>query len=575
MNNGSINGTGDRPLNGIICIINSSSIQISPGNCHPIKFTSVGEVILQVELLSETATTATIKFSVIDTGIGITLEDKSKLFQAFSQVDASITRQYGGTGLGLAICQQLVNLMGGKIGVTSEIGKGSKFYFDLSFTKPIKLVCPVNQPESLSNRRLLVVDDNATNRKIVYHQAIRWGMQVDEAESAEIALQTLQAAAAEGKPYDIALVDMQMPMVDGLTLGLQIKANNAINQVPLIMLTSTNQREEIQQALNIGFASYLVKPVKLSRLFDSIINILGNQLGNQLDLDNHPITSTSEKLYIEQQFSSSAGSNPTNIRVLLAEDNLVNQKVALKQLQNIGYTADVVSNGEEVLHLLEKVPYDLILMDCQMPILDGLETTKIIRNWPNNRFPRGRQPVIIAMTANAMKEDEQKCIDAGMNAYMSKPVVKDKLANMLTYWSGSILATNEVSIYGQKVAAQNIKNIKNINLSNLALDWQQLHQFSDGDTKFELEILRLFVEDSLSHLAKIKTAIPSYDFPTICKEAHQLKGSSANIGAKTMQIAAEKIEELSRQQECRGTTKLIQEIEEFIHQIQAFLTRVC
>ncbi|MGM3307099.1 GAF domain-containing protein [Anabaena sp. WFMT] len=529
---------------------------------NAIKFTSEGEVVVQVELLSETSTTATIKFSITDTGIGITSEDQHKLFQAFSQVDASITRQYGGTGLGLAICRQLVNLMGGEIGVTSEMGQGSKFCFDLSFSKQLHFACPVKEPEILTNRRLLVVDDNATNRKIVYHQATRWGMQVDEAANAQVAFQALQAAAAEGKPYDIALIDMQMPTVDGLTLGVQIKANDAIAHVPLIMLTSTNQRDEVQKALKIGFAGYLVKPVKPSRLFDTIMNILVAKS----ELDDRQISLTSEKLCLDQQFSQTTGSTKANIRILLAEDNLVNQKVALKQLQNLGYMADIVSNGEEVLHLLETVPYDLILMDCQMPVLDGLQTTRAIRNWPDSHFLRRRQPVIIAMTANAMKEDEQNCLNAGMNGYLSKPVVKEKLADILNYWSGSILTTDEVSICDQTVTD------KKSDLLNLAIDWEYLHQLSDSNTEFEFELLQLFVEDSLFHLKIIKTAISSYDFQQIGKEAHHLKGSSANIGAKTIQIAAEKIEQLSREQECRGTDKLVGEIKDFIQQIQVFLS---
>lgn len=491
---------------------------------NAIKFTSIGEIVVRAELRSQTTNTTTIHFSVTDTGIGISSEDQSKLFQPFTQVDASITRKYGGTGLGLAICQQLVSLMGGKIGVNSQLGKGSQFWFELTFTKQSN--SPVQNEEILTHRRLLVVDDNATNRKIIYHQATRWGMHVDEAASAIEAINILQLAAAQSRPYEVALIDMQMPEIDGLTLGEQIKNNPAIANIPLIMLTSTNQRNEVQKALNIGFASYLVKPVKPSRLLDTIMNILGSQ---------------ATQIKIEQAIINSPQVTKSKLRILVAEDNLVNQKVALKQLQNLGYEADIAANGQEVLQLLETISYDLILMDCQMPVLDGLQTTREIR------CQEYRQPIIIAMTANAMKEDQQSCLEAGMNDYLSKPVNKEKLASVLEHWSQSILP-------------------KNINL-----DWQHLHQLSENNTEFERELLQIFVEDSLLHLAATKAAIASRDFQKIATEAHHLKGASANIGAIPMQQAADKLEELSHQHECIGMDELVTNLAEFVKEIQVFL----
>ncbi|HYW21659.1 MAG TPA: response regulator [Nodularia sp. (in: cyanobacteria)] len=497
---------------------------------NAIKFTSTGEIIVRAELRNETANTVSLNFSITDTGNGISPEDQSKLFQPFSQVDASITRKYGGTGLGLAICHQLVSLMGGKIGVTSELGKGSQFWFELAFNKQSQPVSSVHDWEILNHRRLLVVDDNATNRKIIHHQATRWGMQVDKAESATQALNALQTAAEKGMLYDVALIDMQMPEVDGLTLGIQIKANSLIADIPLIMLTSTNQRNEVQKALNIGFASYLVKPVKPSRLFDTIMNIL----------ESRPISPKIEKQIIHQ-----TSLIKSKLKILVAEDNLVNQKVALKQLQNLGYEADLAGNGQEVLQLLETIPYDLILMDCQMPILDGLKTTREIRRRLDS------QPVIIAMTANAMKQDKQNCLDAGMDDYLSKPVKKEKLAAILEHWSQVILTKN--------IAVE------------LEIDWEHLHQLSENNTEFELELLQLFVEDSQLHLEATKAAIAANNFQHLAREAHHLKGASSNIGAISMQQAVEKLEQMSHEQECIGATELMIELEGFIQQIQAFL----
>ncbi|MEH1869618.1 MAG: GAF domain-containing protein [Nostoc sp.] len=446
---------------------------------NAIKFTSVGEVVVQVELRSPLAkpslssTTATIHFAIIDTGLGISPEDQHKIFTPFTQVDASTTRKYGGTGLGLAICKQLVTLMGGVIGLESQRGKGSKFWFEVPFAKQLEPILPnsdsflpatrytkvKSEDGFLNNRRLLVVDSNATNCKIIYHQAIGWGMQVDQADSVAAALIAIQEASEHDNSYDVVLVDMQMAQTSGMTLEEQIKANSAITKIPLIILTSINQRTQLQRALKIGFAAYLVKPVKPSRLLDTIMNILKTQpqseegsKGKRLEA-NTKITSTETSSIL----TSSAANLSTQfqLRILLAEDNLVNQKVALKQLQSLGYKADVAANGEEVLQLLEKIPYDLILMDCQMPILDGLETTKEIHRWQEDAFALRRRPVVIAMTANAMKEDQQMCLNAGMDDYLSKPVFKEKLAATLEHWTGVILSKKEAVVDEQTVSATN------------------------------------------------------------------------------------------------------------------------
>jgi hypothetical protein len=529
---------------------------------NAIKFTKVGEVVLRVELRSQTSNTATIRFTVADTGIGISPENQSQLFTPFTQVDASTTRQYGGTGLGLAICKQLVALMGGEIGVESQLGQGSKFWFEMTFARAIQPVSLVPDLGYLNNRRLLVVDDNATNRKVIRYQANGWGMRVDEAESAAAALIALQNAWEQAIPYDVALIDMQMPQTDGLTLGEQIKANSVLAEIPLIMLTSTNQRDEVQQTLTIGFAAYLVKPVKPSRLLDTIMNILGSQQS----IDSSKASSI-ENLSVQAQPQQTAAPVKYKLRILLAEDNIVNQKVALKQLNSLGYDADVAANGAEVLQLLKKIPYDLILMDCQMPILDGFETTREICSWQDCAFASARRPAIVAMTANAMKEDQQKCLDAGMDDYLAKPVSKAKLAAMLERWSSAILMEKEETILSetQKVSTTGTNSI------NLQIEWEQLQQFSEGDTEFELELLQMFVEDTQVHLAAIKAAIATNDFRQVEHKAHQIKGASANVGATTMRLDAEKLEKLARQHQLEDADNFISSLEKFLHQVQIYL----
>ncbi|ODG98325.1 ATPase [Nostoc sp. KVJ20] len=528
---------------------------------NAIKFTSTGEVLVQAELRALSPTTATIHFAITDTGLGVSPEDQRKLFMPFTQVDASTTRKYGGTGLGLAICKQLVTLMGGVIGVESQVGKGSKFWFEVLFTKQIEPVLPKCDGCAnglLHNRRLLIVDNNATNCKIIRHQATYWGMQVDQADSIAAALKVIQKAYEQGKSYHVALIGMQIPQTNGMTIEEQIQANSAIAEIPLIMLASTNQRKEVQQALNIGFAAYLVKPIKPSRLLNTIITILETQPESGLDATEE-IQSTETSAVLTS--SSSNAATKSKLRILLAEDNLVNQKVALKQLDSLGYKADVVANGKEVLQQLEKIPYDLILMDCQMPILDGLETTKEIHRWQKGDFALRRRPVVIAMTANAMKEDEQMCLNAGMDDYLSKPVFKDQLAATLEHWTGVISSQQEAVVYEQTVS------------TDLVIDWEHLHQISGNDQEFELNLLQICVEDIKPRLEIIKVAIASHNFGQIVREAHHLKGASANIGATAMYIAADKLEQLADYQELRGTTNLVLELEEFVNCIQEFLIK--
>ncbi|MBN3926415.1 response regulator [Nostoc sp. NMS4] len=534
---------------------------------NAIKFTSNGEVVLRAELRSLSHTTATIYFAIIDTGLGITPEDQYKLFKPFTQVDASTTRKYGGTGLGLAICKQLVSLMGGEMGVESRLGKGSKFWFELTLAKQVDSISLEGERELLVNRRLLVVDDNATNRKIIHHQATRWGMLVDQVASATAALKAIQEAAKQKKSYDIAVIDMQMPEIDGMTLGEQIKANSAIAGLPLIMLTSTNQRDEIQRSLKIGFAAYLVKPIKPSRLLDTIMTILGTDLEEEAEvrIQELEIRNQDLKLKNSENNRNYYSRDLPKLRILLAEDNLVNQKVALKQLQSLGYSADVAGNGKEVLQLLEKIPYDLILMDCQMPVLDGLETTKEIHRWQESSFASGYRPVVIAMTANAMKEDQQMCLDAGMDDYLSKPVIKEKLALALERWGNVIFKVKETAAAQQTGCTTDVGSVK------LPIDWERLHELSENNQEFELELLQIFVEDIQPRLEVIKIAIADHDFEQIAHQSHQIKGASANMGVTIMHLAAEKLEQLALRQERRGTSNLIVELEDFVKRIQEFL----
>ncbi|MBN4005061.1 ATP-binding protein [Nostoc sp. LPT] len=410
---------------------------------NAIKFTETGSIEVSVITRknsdinhSSAANTDEIQFSIKDTGIGIPRDRVKRLFKVFSQVNSSITRQYGGTGLGLAICKQLCELMGGRIWVESVLNAGSTFYFTIAAS---------------------VIPEESAGASAVFPQ------------------------------------------------------------------------QEIPKAIESPQVEQLV-------------------------------------LKSQELFSVPASSSPSpdlhKLRILLTEDNLVNQKIALKQLKTLGYSADVANNGKEALQLLEKIPYDLILMDCQMPILDGLETTKEIHRWQESSFANGRRPVVIAMTANAMKQDKQMCLDAGMDDYLSKPVMKENLAATLEYWGSVIFRAKEAT---EQISTTDVGSV------DLPIDWERLHQLSENNPEFELELLQMFVEDIQPRLELIKIAIAAHDFEQIALQVHQIKGASANMGVTTMHLAAEKLEQLAINQERRGTTNLIVELEEFIKRIQEFL----
>ncbi len=395
-----------------------------------IKFTDKGEVVVRLAKESETDKDVVISFSIKDTGIGIPEEVQNRLFQAFTQADNSTTRRFGGTGLGLAISKQLVELMGGEIGVRSEPGKGSTFWFTARLGKQMGPAEPTPSIyfRDLFDLRVLVVDDNATNRQILRHQLFAWKMQKGSASNGFEALDLLRTAAKEGKPYELALLDMQMPEMDGMTLAKSIKADPAISSTRLIILTSmgyTHTQEELKAA---GVEAFLVKPVKQSRLFDCLVNVLGRTAAE------HVFTKPAKDAP-QPERSATEAPQVNKTRILLAEDNAVNQKVALAQLRTLGFSADSAVNGHEVITALGKTPYDIILMDCQMPEMDGYEATRLIRQAEKSPGVAWKAPVrIIAMTANAMSGDREKCIAAGMDDYLSKPVRRSELALAMARW---------------------------------------------------------------------------------------------------------------------------------------------
>jgi signal transduction histidine kinase/CheY-like chemotaxis protein/PAS domain-containing protein len=536
---------------------------------NAIKFTSRGEVFVQTTVETETPTTAKLTFSVMDTGIGIAPHAQQRLFKPFSQVDASTTRRYGGTGLGLAISRQLVELMGGEIGVESDTGQGARFWFTLTFTKQPAGDRTLTTLPSFNQVSILVVDDNATTRKIVQQQISAWGIQVDQVDSAIGALAQLRSRAAAGKPYHLAILDMQMPEMDGERLGIQIQADPLLVQTRLVMMTSLNQRGSADRALKLGFSAYLMKPIKRIRLLECILHSLGQGSTPQGCPPSVPAVALSGS-QLPPQLPGSRSPQPETLKILLVEDNIVNQKVTLTQLKNLGYTAEVATNGQEAVQMATQIPYDLILMDCQMPVLDGYGATQAIRR------SRGvcQHTIIIALTANAMKEDREQCLIAGMDDYLSKPVLKEALAAKLSCWSQVISTRNANSLSGQFDAVFSYPPaIESSMSSNFVINWEHLHHLSDGNEEFELELLQTFVEDTQQHLQAMESAIVHQDTLKLEHEAHHIKGSSANLGLIAMQATATQLEECAHQNQIptQDALALLAELQIALSGVREFL----
>lgn len=393
---------------------------------NAIKFTPSGHILIAVECEGEPGDLARMRVSVKDTGIGIPQENIEPLFEKFSQADASTSRRYGGTGLGLAISKQLVELMGGSIGADSRVGEGSTFWFTLPLPIDGQPWSPPILEVDLRGLRVLIVDDNEVNRRVVHEQVISWGMRNGSFASGEQALHAMRAAQASGDPYQIVIADYQMPSMDGAMLAAAIRADPAVNDAVIVMLTSVGGRSEVRCMEGASIDAYLVKPVRHSQLLNTLSTAWAKKLErnspNARGPQYRPPAAT--RSTVCERFGDSS------VRVLVAEDNVVNQRVATRMLERIGLRADVAANGREALDLLELVPYDLVFMDCQMPEMNGYQAAAQFRR----RERSGRRVTIIAMTAEAIGDCRERCLEAGMDDFIAKPVKLEDLVDTLKKW---------------------------------------------------------------------------------------------------------------------------------------------
>ncbi len=462
---------------------------------NAVKFTEQGEIVLDVEKESETEGKLRLRFTLTDTGIGIPFEKQTSIFEPFTQADGSTTRKYGGTGLGLAISRHLVEMMGGDILVASQPGVGSTFQFRVSLEQPRTPTLPSIDLETVDVKDLtvLVVDDNAVNRRLLQEILSKWNMKPTLAPSGKTALEALEQAQMRETPFDLILLDVMMPEMDGFETAERIRSRFDFYQSVIMILTSVGQRGDAARCRELGISAYLTKPIKQIELFDAILTVLA--LRNQNAEHRNLITRHS----LRRTPSEPSAGLSKSLHILLAEDNVVNQKVAAKILANWGHSIVVASNGKEAVNACEKEHFDLVFMDVQMPDLDGFETTRIIRAGERDG---GRRLPIVAMTAHAMKGDKKKCLAAGMDDYVSKPINRDELFSVIQKFAkGSEASGNSASVSSKDDEP----------LTTGVFDMAEALEIAGGDKAFLKELAGLFFENVPGYVAKILEAISRED----------------------------------------------------------------
>ncbi len=507
---------------------------------NSIKFTDSGEVVVDVQRQDE----HTLRFSVHDTGIGIDQATRARLFQAFEQADGSTTRRFGGTGLGLAICRSLVEIMGGTIGVDSTPGEGSTFWFTLPL-RAAQSLPPVPSPAVLVHRRVLVVDDNATNREIMEFHVTAGGMLGASAVDGVDALEQMQAACDRGEPFDIAVIDMKMPRMDGIALADAVRSDPRLAGMQMVLVTSLHSPDELSRARASGIGAYLSKPVKRTELFRALAQSLGEV---QAARTTQPLGKQLPRI---------------RARVLLAEDNGVNQLVARNMLKALGCEYEIVPNGQAALDALTEGGYDIVLMDCQMPVMDGYAATRAIRA-REAQAGSARLPVV-ALTANALVGDAADCLASGMDDHLAKPYTRAQLGAALARWLPKDRVHHEAPAAGDATAAAP----RPAEARDSMLDQAALNNIRavDDDGSVLSEVIQLYLDESPVQLTAMNDALARGNGVQLGEQAHALKSASFNVGAKS-------VGELCRRAERLGKAGALAEARDVVAAIEAMLERL-
>ena len=544
---------------------------------NAVKFTEKGEVLIQARVAQRKDDTVFIQFEVRDTGIGIPPEFHKSIFEAFSQADGSTARRYGGTGLGLAICRQLVQLMGGEIGVQSEPGKGSTFWF----TIPLQVTTGAGKDSRVFSPRLdglhvLIVDDNATNRRFLHHQVVSWGMRNGSAENGREALEMLHNAASCGEPFDIAILDMDLPEMDAFELARMIKCDPALADIRLVMLGSLGANHDAPQS---GIEFILSKPVRQSQLYEALIAL--SEGGRAVLSLRQRAKDEGQRQPIRKQF---------DVHALVVEDNPINQEVARGMLEALGCRVDIAENGQQAIEVSSHTSYDLILMDCHMPVMDGFEATRAIRatetslaQEPLTRNARPSRIPIIALTADALEGTKEECLAVGMDDYISKPFTVDQLSEVISRWvNGDRSMISEASEAGSRaqapglcggsprppallVSAESPDSIPGQPTSDAVIDQNALNTVRDlekkGATGLLNKVVSCYLSEAPKQLRQLHQAMDSGDASSMQSIAHSLKSSSANVGALRLSAFLKELEAMGKVNSLENAGQLLSKIE--------------
>jgi len=531
---------------------------------NAIKFTEQGEVVIRVSATQNGNSLVNLKISVQDTGIGISPGGQKQLFDPFSQADGSTTRKYGGTGLGLAISTELVSRMGGKLECESKYGNGSIFFFTIPLEKAPKAERKkyMDNTDGLKGVRVLIIDDNATNREILERQTASWEMENDSVDSGLAGIAKLKAAQQDGQPFDLLILDMQMPGMDGLEVAQCIMADSTITKTQIIMLTSMGMRGDSQIMKKSGISAYLTKPVRQSDLYSSLLTLIGlNRKQNPQQLVTRHSLAEEEKWF--------------GTHILVAEDDEVNQAVAVGMLKKYGCRVSLANDGKQAVEIFLKESPDLILMDCQMPEMDGYQATRNIRE--HEKKLNIKTP-IVALTANALEGDKEKCLSAGMDDYLSKPFKPKKLQDIIDQWSLSskklgLRAAADISeplpdsVQGPSTIGEPLGNTE----QDTVIDQKALQMIKDlqmeGEPSILLNVVQTYIKSVEKNIRQLGEKFPEPSFDDVRIFAHTLKSSSANVGAM-------RLSQINKELEYGCKEKSISEFDSFIANIEIEFKKV-